>query len=60
MDNSGRRRHRWEKNIERDLKEIGCGCVDWIQLAQDRVWWWDLLNIGMNLHVPYMAENILL
>jgi len=26
-------------NIEMDLKEIRCGSVDWIHLAQDRVQW---------------------
>jgi hypothetical protein len=28
--------HRWEDNIEMDLQEVGCGCMDWIELAQDR------------------------
>jgi len=31
----GRPRRRWEDNI----KEVGCGGVDWIQLAQDRDRW---------------------
>jgi hypothetical protein len=31
----GRPRHRWE-NIRMDLREIGWGGVDWIDLAQDR------------------------
>jgi hypothetical protein len=26
----GRPRHRWKDNIKMDLKEIGCGDVDWI------------------------------
>jgi hypothetical protein len=29
-------RHRWEDGIRMDLREIGWGSVDWIQLAQDR------------------------
>jgi len=29
-------RHRWEDNIKIDLQEVGCGGVDWIELAQDR------------------------
>jgi hypothetical protein len=33
----GRPRHRWEENIELDLREIGINGVNWIQLAQDRV-----------------------
>jgi hypothetical protein len=32
----GRPRHRWEDGIRMDLREIGWGSVDWIQLAQDR------------------------
>ena len=29
-------RHRWEDNIKMDLQELGCGGMDWIELAQDR------------------------
>jgi hypothetical protein len=32
----GRPRHRWEDNIKMDLQEVGCGVMDWIELAQDR------------------------
>jgi hypothetical protein len=32
----GRPRHRWEDNIRMDLREIGWGGIDWIDLAQDR------------------------
>jgi hypothetical protein len=32
----GRPRHRWEDNIKMGLQEVGCGGVDWIELAQDR------------------------
>jgi hypothetical protein len=32
----GRPRRRWEKNIRIDLREVGCGCVDWMELAQGR------------------------
>jgi hypothetical protein len=31
-----RRRHRWEDNIRMDLQEVGCGGMDWIELAHDR------------------------
>jgi len=31
----GRPRRRWEDNIRVDLREVGCGCVDWMELAQD-------------------------
>jgi len=32
----GRSRHRWEDNIKMDIQEVGCGGLDWIELAQDR------------------------
>jgi hypothetical protein len=32
----GRPRRRWEVNIRMDLREVGCGCVDWMELAQNR------------------------
>jgi hypothetical protein len=35
-----------------DPKEIRCKVVDWIYLAQDRVQWWALANIILNLQVP--------
>ena len=47
-----RKRHRWEDNIKMDLQEIGCGGMDWIELAQDRDRWRALLNAVMNLRVP--------
>jgi hypothetical protein len=27
----------WENNSKMNLKEVGCECVDWIKLAQDRI-----------------------
>jgi hypothetical protein len=47
----GRSRRRWENNIQMDLKEVGCGGMDWIELAQDRDWWRALVNTVMNLRV---------
>jgi hypothetical protein len=35
----GRSRLRWEDNIKMDLQEVGSGCMDWIELAQDRDRW---------------------
>jgi hypothetical protein len=32
----GRHRRRWEDNIKIDFQEMGCGGMDWIELAQDR------------------------
>ena len=48
----GRPRHRWEDNIKMDLQEVGCGGMDWIELAQDRNRWWSLVNVVMNHWVP--------
>jgi len=47
-----RHRRRWEDNIRMDLQEVGCMCVDWIELAQDRDSWRALVNAVMNLRVP--------
>jgi hypothetical protein len=30
---------RWDDNIKMDLREVGCGGMDWIELAQDRDRW---------------------
>jgi hypothetical protein len=48
----GRPRRRWEDNIKADLQEVGCGGMDWIQLAQDRDRWRALVNAVMKLLVP--------
>jgi hypothetical protein len=48
----GSPRCRWEDNIKMDLQEVGCGGMDWIELAQDRDRWRALMNVVMNLRVP--------
>ena len=48
----GRPRRRWEGNIKMDLQEVGCGGMDWIELAQDRDRWRALVTAVMNLRVP--------
>ena len=30
----GRPRRRWDDNIKMDFGEVGCGGMDWIELAQ--------------------------
>ena len=47
-----RPRPRWEDNIKMDFHEVGCGGMDWIELAQDRDSWRALVNAVMNLRVP--------
>ena len=48
----GRIRCRWEDNIKMDLQEVGCGGMDWIDLAQDRDRWRALVSTVMNFVVP--------
>jgi hypothetical protein len=48
----GRSRQKWEYNIKMDLQEVGCGCMDWIDMAQDRDSWRAFFNAVMNLGVP--------
>jgi hypothetical protein len=48
----GRPRRRWESNIKMDLQEVGCGGMDWIELAQDRDRWRALVNAVMNIRIP--------
>jgi hypothetical protein len=48
----GRPRRRWENNIKLGLQEVGCGGMDWIELAQDRNRWRALVNAVMNLRIP--------
>ena len=50
----GRPRRRWEDNIKMDRQEVGGGCGDWMELAQDRGRWRALVSTVMNLRVPKM------
>jgi len=49
-----RPRRRWGDNIKMDLQEVGGGCGDWMELAQDRDRWRALVGTVMNLRVPKM------
>jgi len=55
----GRLRRRWEDNIKINLQEVGCGGMDWIELAQDSDRWRALVNAVMNLRIPKNARNFL-
>ena len=48
----GRPRSKWEDNIKMDLREMGCGVMDWIALAQDKDRWRALVSAVMNFRVP--------
>jgi hypothetical protein len=39
-------------HIKMDVREIGWEGLDWIHLAQERDWWWALVNMVTNLQVP--------
>jgi hypothetical protein len=48
----GKPRCRWEDKIKVDLQEVGRGCGDWMELAQDRDSWRALVSKLMNFLVP--------
>jgi hypothetical protein len=43
---------KWEDNIKMDLQEVGLGCGDWIESAQDKDRWRALVSTIKNLRVP--------
>jgi hypothetical protein len=48
----GRRpRRRWDDNIKMDVREVGCGGMNWISLAQDRDRCRALVNTVINRNV---------
>jgi len=55
----GRPRRSWDYNIKMDLKEVGCGVLDWIELAQNRDRLQALVYAVMNLRVPQNAGSFL-
>jgi hypothetical protein len=48
----GRPRRKWEDDVRMDLQEVGCGCDEWIGLAQGRDRWRTLVSAVRNLRVP--------
>jgi hypothetical protein len=41
------------------LQKVGWGCMDRIDMAQDRDRWWALVNAVMNLRAPKNAWSLL-
>jgi len=35
-----------------DLQEVVCGRMDWIELAQNKERWREIVNTAMNIQVP--------
>jgi hypothetical protein len=54
-----RPRRRWVDNVKVDLRKIGWGGIDGIDLAQYRDQWRVLMNKVMNLRFPYNAGKFL-
>jgi len=54
-----RPKSRWEDNIKMDPREVGCGGMDWIEVAQDGDRWRALVNAAMNIRVPQNVGNFL-
>jgi hypothetical protein len=48
----GRPRRRWEDNIKMHLHDVGSGCGDWMELAQNRDRWRALVSTVMNIRLP--------
>jgi hypothetical protein len=48
----GKCRCRWVDYIKMDLEEVGCGGMDWIELAQDGGKWRAFSDAVMNIRVP--------
>ena len=41
------------------LQEVGCGCMDWIELVENRDRWPALVNAVMSLQVPKSVVRFL-
>jgi hypothetical protein len=48
----GRPRRRWEDNITKNLREVGWGGMNWIDLVEDWDRWRAVVNAVTNLRVP--------
>ena len=51
MKSLGKPRHRWEDNIKKNLPDVRCGCMDWIELGQYGDRWRAFASAVMNFWV---------
>jgi hypothetical protein len=42
----------WKILLKWIFKKRDEGCVDWIDLAEDRGRWWAVVKVEMNLRIP--------
>jgi hypothetical protein len=54
----GRPWFRWEDNIRMDIKEVEWRGMDWIHLGPNRVKWWTVMNMVMNIQVETIIHYI--
>jgi hypothetical protein len=54
----GKHMRRWEDNIKIDLQEVGCGGMDWIELAEDRERWQAFVIAPIFSSVPRLHFQI--
>ena len=50
-ETTGETKTKWQVNIKMDLEEVGRGCEDWMELAEDRDRWRALVSTVMNFRV---------
>jgi hypothetical protein len=55
----GRPRSRWKDNIRMNLRVMGWGGMDWIDVAQNRDQWRAIVNTAISLRVPYNVGKFL-
>ena len=55
----GKPRRRWDDNIKMNLEEVGRGCENWMELAQDRDRWRALVSTVMNFGVTIKCGEFL-
>jgi hypothetical protein len=54
-----RPRHRWKGRIRMDIQRVGCGGMDWIDLARDRYRWRALIKVVNEPSGSIQCEELL-